>query len=55
MTMPDIQPTVLVLTALPLEYAAVRAHVEEREERVHRDLLGQHPACEEMGPSHGAK
>ncbi|MFJ6075664.1 nucleosidase [Streptomyces sp. NPDC093065] len=37
MTMPDIQPTVLVLTALPLEYAAVRAHVEEREERVHRD------------------
>jgi nucleoside phosphorylase len=37
MTMPDIQPTALVLTALPLEYAAVRAHVEEREERVHRD------------------
>ncbi|MET7319889.1 5'-methylthioadenosine/S-adenosylhomocysteine nucleosidase [Streptomyces sp. NPDC005549] len=37
MTMPDIQPTVLVLTALPLEYAAVRVHVEEREERVHRD------------------
>lgn len=37
MTMPDTQPTVLVLTALPLEYAAVRAHVEEREERVHRD------------------
>ncbi|WP_031040526.1 5'-methylthioadenosine/S-adenosylhomocysteine nucleosidase [Streptomyces sp. NRRL F-5650] len=35
--MPDIQPTVLVLTALPLEYAAVRAHVGEREERVHRD------------------
>jgi nucleoside phosphorylase len=35
--MPDIQPTVLVLTALPLEYAAVRVHVEEREERVHRD------------------
>ncbi|WP_226025097.1 5'-methylthioadenosine/S-adenosylhomocysteine nucleosidase family protein [Streptomyces hyderabadensis] len=37
MTMPDIQPSILVLTALPLEYAAVRAHVEEREERVHRD------------------
>ncbi|CAM5575422.1 5'-methylthioadenosine/S-adenosylhomocysteine nucleosidase OS=Streptomyces tendae OX=1932 GN=GUR47_13725 PE=4 SV=1 [Streptomyces tendae] len=37
MTMPDIQPTVLVLTALPLEYAAVRTRVEEREERVHRD------------------
>ncbi|MEU2970137.1 5'-methylthioadenosine/S-adenosylhomocysteine nucleosidase [Streptomyces ardesiacus] len=37
MTMPDIQPTALVLTALPLEYAAVRAHVEEREERIHRD------------------
>ncbi len=37
MTMPDMQPTVLVLTALPLEYAAIRAHVEEREERVHRD------------------
>ncbi|RSN38371.1 nucleosidase [Streptomyces sp. WAC 04229] len=36
MTMPDIQPTALVLTALPLEYAAVRAHVEEREELVHR-------------------
>ncbi|CAM5537512.1 5'-methylthioadenosine/S-adenosylhomocysteine nucleosidase OS=Streptomyces tendae OX=1932 GN=GUR47_13725 PE=4 SV=1 [Streptomyces tendae] len=35
--MPDIQPTVLVLTALPLEYAAVRTRVEEREERVHRD------------------
>ncbi|MFG2327732.1 5'-methylthioadenosine/S-adenosylhomocysteine nucleosidase [Streptomyces sp. NPDC048568] len=37
MTMPDIQPTALVLTALPLEYAAVRAHAEEREELVHRD------------------
>ncbi|MFG2541702.1 nucleosidase [Streptomyces sp. NPDC048594] len=37
MTMPDIQPTALVLTALPLEYAAVRAHVEERDELVHRD------------------
>ncbi|MEU3663168.1 5'-methylthioadenosine/S-adenosylhomocysteine nucleosidase [Streptomyces sp. NPDC032940] len=37
MTMPEIQPTVLVLTALPLEYAAVRAHVEERRELVHQD------------------
>ncbi|MGC0385197.1 nucleosidase [Streptomyces sp. SAI-129] len=35
--MPETPPTVLVLTALPLEYAAVRAYVEEREERVHRD------------------
>ncbi|MDT0400272.1 5'-methylthioadenosine/S-adenosylhomocysteine nucleosidase [Streptomyces sp. DSM 41635] len=37
MTMQEIRPTVLVLTALPLEYAAVRAHVDEREELVHRD------------------
>ncbi|MFF6810525.1 nucleosidase [Streptomyces sp. NPDC012403] len=35
--MQETRPTVLVLTALPLEYAAVRAHVEEREELVHRD------------------
>ncbi|MEV5868840.1 5'-methylthioadenosine/S-adenosylhomocysteine nucleosidase [Streptomyces tendae] len=35
--MPDIQPTVLVLTALPLEYAAIRAHVVGRKERVHPD------------------
>ena len=35
--MPETQPTVLVLTALPLEYAAVRAHIEKREELVHRD------------------
>ncbi|WP_327378038.1 SAV_2336 N-terminal domain-related protein [Streptomyces sp. CB02400] len=34
---PAARSTVLVLTALPLEYAAVRAHVEEREELVHRD------------------
>ena len=34
--MPQTKPTVLVLTALPLEYAAVRKHVEEREELVHR-------------------
>ncbi|MFI5688882.1 nucleosidase [Streptomyces sp. NPDC051636] len=33
--MPEPQPTVLVLTALPLEYAAVRAHVEHRREDVH--------------------
>ncbi|MER6625412.1 5'-methylthioadenosine/S-adenosylhomocysteine nucleosidase [Streptomyces sp. NPDC000931] len=37
MTMQETRPTVLVLTALPLEYAAVRAHVEERKELVHRD------------------
>lgn len=37
MTMQETRPTVLVLTALPLEYNAVRAHVEEREELVHRD------------------
>jgi nucleoside phosphorylase len=35
MSVPDTQPTVLVLTALALEYAAVRAHVEEREEHTH--------------------
>lgn len=35
--MHETRPTVLVLTALPLEYAAVRAYVEEREELVHRD------------------
>ncbi|MFC9284287.1 5'-methylthioadenosine/S-adenosylhomocysteine nucleosidase [Streptomyces collinus] len=33
--MPDTKPLVLVLTALALEYAAVRAHVEEREEDAH--------------------
>ncbi|MEV0641972.1 5'-methylthioadenosine/S-adenosylhomocysteine nucleosidase [Streptomyces sp. NPDC050619] len=37
MSVPETQPTVLVLTALPLEYAAVRAHIEKREELVHRD------------------
>ncbi|GAA3977741.1 5'-methylthioadenosine/S-adenosylhomocysteine nucleosidase [Streptomyces plumbiresistens] len=37
MSVPETQPTALVLTALPLEYAAVRAHVENREELVHRD------------------
>ncbi|MET7296098.1 5'-methylthioadenosine/S-adenosylhomocysteine nucleosidase [Streptomyces griseoloalbus] len=35
--MQETRPTVLVLTALPLEYAAVRAHVVERKELVHRD------------------
>ncbi|MFI5568967.1 nucleosidase [Streptomyces sp. NPDC051740] len=35
--MQETRSTVLVLTALPLEYTAVRAHVEEREELVHRD------------------
>ncbi|MFF9001833.1 5'-methylthioadenosine/S-adenosylhomocysteine nucleosidase [Streptomyces achromogenes] len=33
--MPDSQPTVLVLTALALEYAAVRPYIERREELVH--------------------
>lgn len=37
MSVPEPQPTVLVLTALPLEYAAVRAYVEERQELVHPD------------------
>ncbi|MET7478941.1 5'-methylthioadenosine/S-adenosylhomocysteine nucleosidase [Streptomyces sp. NPDC005648] len=35
--MPETLSTALVLTALPLEYDAVRAHVEDRRERVHRD------------------
>ncbi|SDN63805.1 5'-methylthioadenosine/S-adenosylhomocysteine nucleosidase [Streptomyces sp. cf386] len=35
MSVPETQPTVLVLTALPLEYAALRAHVEKRQELVH--------------------
>ncbi|MFI0808087.1 5'-methylthioadenosine/S-adenosylhomocysteine nucleosidase [Streptomyces echinatus] len=35
MSVPETKPTVLVLTALPLEYTAVRAHVPEREEFVH--------------------
>ncbi|MDN3024942.1 5'-methylthioadenosine/S-adenosylhomocysteine nucleosidase [Streptomyces sp. S.PB5] len=37
MSVPETISTALVLTALPLEYDAVRAHVEERQERVHRD------------------
>ncbi|MBD0424291.1 5'-methylthioadenosine/S-adenosylhomocysteine nucleosidase [Streptomyces sp. TRM S81-3] len=49
MTMPETQPAVLVLTALPLEYAAVRAHVEERRELVHQDgtrvEMGQLPGA----------
>ncbi|MFJ5302058.1 nucleosidase [Streptomyces sp. NPDC088350] len=35
MSVPEPQPTVLVLTALPLEYDAVRAYVEDRQELVH--------------------
>ncbi|MFJ8083844.1 5'-methylthioadenosine/S-adenosylhomocysteine nucleosidase [Streptomyces sp. NPDC096205] len=35
--MPPRDHTVVVLTALALEYAAVRPYVPEREERVHRD------------------
>lgn len=37
MSVPETQPTVLVLTALPLEYAAIRARVAQRRERVHPD------------------
>lgn len=37
MSVPETQPTTLVLAALPLEYDAVRAYVEERRERVHPD------------------
>ncbi|MGW1781769.1 phosphorylase family protein [Streptomyces sp. NPDC002143] len=35
--MQETQPTVLVLTSLPLEYAAVRAHVQEPQEFVRPD------------------
>ncbi|MEU6669909.1 5'-methylthioadenosine/S-adenosylhomocysteine nucleosidase [Streptomyces sp. NPDC046727] len=35
MSVPETQPTVLVLTALALEYAAVRPYIEDREEHVH--------------------
>ncbi|MFF4570272.1 5'-methylthioadenosine/S-adenosylhomocysteine nucleosidase [Streptomyces sp. NPDC001410] len=35
--MPQTKPTVLILTALALEYTAVRAYIEEREERSHPD------------------
>ena len=38
--MPQTHPTVLVLTALALEYAAVRLHIEDREELVHPDDAG---------------
>ena len=33
--MPETKPTVAVLTALPLEYVAVRAHLTDVEKRVH--------------------
>ncbi|WP_369231036.1 nucleosidase [Streptomyces sp. R21] len=37
MSVPQTQSTVLVLTAIPVEYAAMRAHVKKRKELVHRD------------------
>ncbi|MER5938952.1 5'-methylthioadenosine/S-adenosylhomocysteine nucleosidase [Streptomyces sp. NPDC001928] len=37
MSVPETDPIALILTALPCEYAAIRAHIEEREEKVHRD------------------
>ncbi|MFE1314068.1 5'-methylthioadenosine/S-adenosylhomocysteine nucleosidase [Streptomyces sp. NPDC058755] len=37
MSVPETKPIVLVLTALALEYAAVRAYIEEREEDSHPD------------------
>lgn len=47
--MPQTPPTALVLTALALEYAAVRAHLTERRERVHtggtRVEMGRLPGC----------
>lgn len=33
--MPQTKPTVLILTALGLEYTAVRSYIEDRQERVH--------------------
>ncbi|MFI7503735.1 5'-methylthioadenosine/S-adenosylhomocysteine nucleosidase [Streptomyces sp. NPDC049687] len=35
--MPETSPTVVILTALALEYAAVRSHLTDREELVHDD------------------
>ncbi|MFF3333813.1 nucleosidase [Streptomyces sp. NPDC002888] len=35
--MPETPPTVVILTALAVEYAAVRAHIAERTELVHED------------------
>ncbi|MPY36225.1 5'-methylthioadenosine/S-adenosylhomocysteine nucleosidase [Streptomyces adustus] len=35
--MPETRPTVVVLTALALEYAAVRGYVTDRQEQVHPD------------------
>ncbi|WP_079173107.1 5'-methylthioadenosine/S-adenosylhomocysteine nucleosidase [Streptomyces monashensis] len=35
--MPKTRPTILILTALALEYAAIRPYIEDREERVHHN------------------
>lgn len=45
--MPEFQPTVAVLTALPLEYTAVQAHLTDIRKREHprgtRTAIGQLP------------
>lgn len=37
MSVPETDPTVVILTALALEYTAVRSHLRDREELVHED------------------
>ncbi|MBD0843170.1 5'-methylthioadenosine/S-adenosylhomocysteine nucleosidase [Streptomyces sp. TRM68416] len=56
--MPETAPTVLVLTALALEYRAVRDHITDREELVHpngtRVERGRLPKGDHDGPSGAA-